>query len=224
MGPRHWQSPTPESNLKQVAGFHWLNFYCAMPPGQLDIGAAILSALVPPYCIVQRISTGTMLASLGNARWAMMGWAVVHVAAIDGVAYMHFDPSASEVQIEHVVDVADWQVIPHKFTSPLRFKLNGGLGNRGIMLAQCGPPVRLLLHALSNKSGISEGDLLQVANRIISHDISQNAPRANVLDALLEHACEGMADHEREEFKAAAHKVDEARFHLAPVRFVLVPV
>ena len=86
-----WRSPTNETLQRQIAGYHWLTHYCGLPVGTVEIGAARLSCLVPPFCILQQKSTERMWASFGNQRWAVVTWPLLSIGVINDTKLVKFD-------------------------------------------------------------------------------------------------------------------------------------
>ena len=81
MGRRTWKSPTPEGSHVAVAAWRWLQNYMAGYgmglPGRC-IDSAVFSKFVMPHVLVRHNDDpDRVLASLGNAKWAALGWPAV---------------------------------------------------------------------------------------------------------------------------------------------------
>ena len=128
--------------------------YFALSPCWCGIGLARLSCLVPPGVLVMQISTSEVIASFGNARWAVFGWPAKRLGTFDGTEYVRWDPEASKVRVKHVLDETDHAVLPFKTVSPLGFKLAGcGGGGSGIVVATCGIPIPFVAARIGKPCG-----------------------------------------------------------------------
>ena len=106
MGRRTWKSPTPEGIHVAVAAWRWLQNYMAGYgmglPGRC-IDSASFSKLVMPHVLVLRDDDpDRVLASLGNAKWAALGWPVVRAGELEGRHLYKFAPN-SQVSVNHGV-------------------------------------------------------------------------------------------------------------------------
>ena len=159
---RKWKSLTPESDLKRIAAWPWLHRYFAATPGTVKLGAARLSTLVPSIRIMERKSSGKIVATFGNQRWAYMGWPLVRLGTFDDQEVFGFDvgPDA-QILVDHILELDDYVILPHKCRSPLflKHKLFARFQDCGIVFQQTGPRIPLSRYSLENKVDMSADDI-----------------------------------------------------------------
>lgn len=220
MGRRTWPSPTPESAHRATAAWAWLRTYMDRPAAAdpLPISRGWLATLVRPFTVVVGPG-GQLVASLGNARWAALGWPLrrLTVPECSGGAeaehLLQWDGGAS-AQWFHVTDLKDWHVLPVQAISPLTARLAyPSLAQDqppSVLLRVTGAPVTLLSHFFCEKTCLSHAELLRLAQYLELGNFSSNTDRCVLIQAIAEHAADGSPE-ERAAFAQAALQRDAGR-------------
>ena len=81
-GNRSWKPLIEEGNHKCQVAWHWLQTRMG-GAAATSIASALFSKLVLPYVLVKRSSDSVVVASMGDASWAALGWPVTRVGEGD---------------------------------------------------------------------------------------------------------------------------------------------
>jgi hypothetical protein len=90
MRVRKWKATTPESIRTCGAAWSWLHAWC-QSDRTASLGDALFCKLVPMAVLLQNISTGKVIASLGHKTWALLAWQLLVSQHSDGSSIVSFD-------------------------------------------------------------------------------------------------------------------------------------
>ena len=122
LGEKTWLSPNAETSLVALAAWQWLHHYLQTTGNdanagglQPSISAARFTKLVQPHVMMSKSGNEPeFFASLGNARWAALGWPLTEVNVAGHLLYKF--SSLGAATWFHVTDLNQWQVWPTEAT------------------------------------------------------------------------------------------------------------
>ena len=95
----------------------------------------------------------TVVVSFGHAVWGALVWPMERVELGDGAASVRFSRRGPATWL-HVTDPSEWRVLDWKAERH---------GDYGIVLVQCGEPISLMKHCLSNRNDLNCDDVAMCA-------------------------------------------------------------
>ncbi len=208
MGNRTWKSPTPETSRGAHSAWALMRTFTGPREGGGSPANAWLSQLVKPNVVVEN-DAGKLLASFGGAAFGALGWPIVCVGQVGDDADARVFTYSTEVLIVwfHVTQTHAWHVIPTVAMCPKSLtQACPTAGFQGIALKQTGPPIGLVMFALSVKIGLTFVQLQALAAHL-KLDCNARASRAELISAIALAVCGGEA------FARKACAVDVAASH-----------
>jgi hypothetical protein len=158
MGRKVWHTVAESWSRKGIAAWEWLQNGHANPcpnagPGARTLDSALFSRLVASEMVLLNLQSGNLMASLGNASWAVLLWPVDLLESdIHGMRTMQLRAPAGAC-FGHITDPSLWQVVPY---TPERRP-------QGIVLQQSGPPESLVRACLRRPKELAHHDLIRLA-------------------------------------------------------------
>ena len=166
MGARNWTAATEQTSRRSIAAWQWyLEGYPraqtrAETQGRAAPGLedAVLSGLLGVRQIVQNTVTKTLSASLGHATYAILLYPVQVVHEnLQGLKTMRMQGPPATMRFDYIVDIAEWQVLPHRAVRH---------AEHGLVLEQTAPAEPLVRAALRQPAQLSFRTLARLAQHL----------------------------------------------------------
>ena len=168
-----WVSPSAASLFQSVAATEWVfSFFSphASYPGK-GINSAWVSGLAKPGSFIVQESKQILLKVVAVAQYGFLGWLASPVVQPDGTRLFTLEPNKDLLTWYHVLDLADWKVIPTeaRLVSPTR----GPVG-----WVQVGEPIQLHFAACLEGCKLTMKQITDIIQQLGGEAISGGGKKA----------------------------------------------